>query len=440
MPGITPKVLEFADRVVGDRVHRRAAAPVRRARPRPDPSASGAASSTAARYGLSSIVPACISREFTRAGDGPDLAGGRLAARARRGRARACGGPGRRRGRHVLHRWLRAGDGDRPGLLAPVLSQPSLPIGRSRKKQKRAIDISPSRPRRREAPLRGRGPHGARPALQGRPVRAAASASSSCASELGDAFVAVELDDERRQPRRRDDAALGADRAPHRRARPAHHATRSTRSSTCSAPACSWTVRSYCSQVNAPARPRGGDVERILTGRAIRGFADGFVSVLLAQYLTALGFSPVQVGAIVTGTLLGSAALTLGVRPDRRTATSCARCSLAATRADGRDRHRLRRRHLVLAVARRRGGRHAQPVGRRRQRVPPDRAGVRRRVTSTRRADRASSRCTTSPRSSPARVGALLSGVPECARPARRAGTSTTAQRRASSSTRSPAS
>ncbi len=62
----------------------------------------------------------------------------------------------------------------------------------------------------------------------------------------------------------------------------------------------------------ASARPQGGDVGRILTGRAIRGFADGFVSVLLAQYLTALGFSPVQVGAIVTGTLLGSAALTLG--------------------------------------------------------------------------------------------------------------------------------
>src|ERR1700709_1447207 len=53
------------------------------------------------------------------------------------------------------------------------------------------------------------------------------------------------------------------------------------------------------------------DVRRIVIGRAIRGFADGFVSVLLAQYLTGLGFSPVEVGAIVTGTLIGSAALTL---------------------------------------------------------------------------------------------------------------------------------
>ncbi len=54
------------------------------------------------------------------------------------------------------------------------------------------------------------------------------------------------------------------------------------------------------------------DVGRIVAGRTIRGFADGFVSVLLAQYLTGLGFSPVEVGAIVTGTLIGSAVLTLG--------------------------------------------------------------------------------------------------------------------------------
>jgi MFS family permease len=60
--------------------------------------------------------------------------------------------------------------------------------------------------------------------------------------------------------------------------------------------------------------PAGGwppDVSRIVAGRAIRGFADGFVSVLLAQYLIGLGFSPVRVGAIVTGTLIGSAVLTL---------------------------------------------------------------------------------------------------------------------------------
>jgi predicted MFS family arabinose efflux permease len=50
----------------------------------------------------------------------------------------------------------------------------------------------------------------------------------------------------------------------------------------------------------------------VVTARALRGFADGLASVLLAGFLTALGFSPLQVGAVVTGTLLGSAALTLG--------------------------------------------------------------------------------------------------------------------------------
>ena len=50
---------------------------------------------------------------------------------------------------------------------------------------------------------------------------------------------------------------------------------------------------------------------RIIAGRAIRGFVDGLVSVSLAIYLLSLGFSKAQIGAIVTGTLLGSAALTL---------------------------------------------------------------------------------------------------------------------------------
>lgn len=59
-----------------------------------------------------------------------------------------------------------------------------------------------------------------------------------------------------------------------------------------------------------PSAPTG-PTRPIIVARAIRGSADGFVSVLLAQYLTHLGFDGLQVGAIVTGTLLGSAALTL---------------------------------------------------------------------------------------------------------------------------------
>src|SRR3954451_3467204 len=63
--------------------------------------------------------------------------------------------------------------------------------------------------------------------------------------------------------------------------------------------------------MDRPDRSGAGDVKRVITARTVRAFADGFVSVLLAQYLTGLGFSPIQVGAIVTGTLIGSAAMTL---------------------------------------------------------------------------------------------------------------------------------
>ncbi|MGH7863739.1 MAG: MFS transporter [Candidatus Binataceae bacterium] len=55
------------------------------------------------------------------------------------------------------------------------------------------------------------------------------------------------------------------------------------------------------------------DGKRLLATRAMRGFADGAVSVLLPSYLLTLNFSAGQVGAIVFGTLLGSAALTLCV-------------------------------------------------------------------------------------------------------------------------------
>jgi MFS family permease len=52
---------------------------------------------------------------------------------------------------------------------------------------------------------------------------------------------------------------------------------------------------------------------RVVVVRTLRGFADGFVSVLLASHLVHLGFSPLQIGVLVTGTLVGSAVLTLVV-------------------------------------------------------------------------------------------------------------------------------
>ena len=56
------------------------------------------------------------------------------------------------------------------------------------------------------------------------------------------------------------------------------------------------------------ARPA---TRRLEVARAVRAFADGFASVLLARYLQDLGFDAFQIGVIVTATLLGSAALTL---------------------------------------------------------------------------------------------------------------------------------
>jgi MFS family permease len=55
------------------------------------------------------------------------------------------------------------------------------------------------------------------------------------------------------------------------------------------------------------------DAGVLLKARAVRAFGDGFVSVLLPLHLTTLGFDGVQIGAVATTTLLGSAALTLVV-------------------------------------------------------------------------------------------------------------------------------
>ncbi len=52
-------------------------------------------------------------------------------------------------------------------------------------------------------------------------------------------------------------------------------------------------------------------LRRLLWVRGLRAFADGYVSLLLPIYLIALGMTPLQVGVIATGTLLGSGLLTL---------------------------------------------------------------------------------------------------------------------------------
>jgi MFS family permease len=61
--------------------------------------------------------------------------------------------------------------------------------------------------------------------------------------------------------------------------------------------------------------PQGAssDAIRVLAARAVRAFGDGFVALLLPIYLLELGFSAFAIGVIVSGTLIGTALLTLGV-------------------------------------------------------------------------------------------------------------------------------
>jgi MFS family permease len=61
--------------------------------------------------------------------------------------------------------------------------------------------------------------------------------------------------------------------------------------------------------------PQGAlsDAIRILAARGVRAFGDGFVALLLPIWLIELGFNAFAIGAIVTSTLIGTAALTLWV-------------------------------------------------------------------------------------------------------------------------------
>ncbi|MDB6045770.1 MAG: major facilitator superfamily 1 [Gammaproteobacteria bacterium] len=53
------------------------------------------------------------------------------------------------------------------------------------------------------------------------------------------------------------------------------------------------------------------NARRLLSAKALRSVADGYVSILLPAYLLGLGLGAFRVGVLTTATLLGSAALTL---------------------------------------------------------------------------------------------------------------------------------
>ena len=53
------------------------------------------------------------------------------------------------------------------------------------------------------------------------------------------------------------------------------------------------------------------DILCLYGARALRGFGDGFAIIILPVYLSAIGFSPQQIGIAASASLLGTAALTL---------------------------------------------------------------------------------------------------------------------------------
>lgn len=191
MPGITPKVIEFAERVVA--IGCTAVLPHLFGEPGRDPMPDAHGVIGTMTYGLSSIVPACISREFTIMATGktsPVVHWLRALAADEHAR---CGGPGVGAigmcftGGYAL---AMATD-DR--LLAPVLSQPSLPMALT-KKQRHSIDIS-------RADLDIVKHRCATAGLQVVGLRfkgdrfVPGERFDFLREELGDAFVAVELED-----------------------------------------------------------------------------------------------------------------------------------------------------------------------------------------------------------------------------------------------------
>ena len=137
MPGITPKVAEFARRVAG--IGCTAVLPHLFGEPGRDPAPGGRPD---LRYTVSSMVPACVSKEFTVWATGktsPVIAWLRALARDEHER---CGGPGVGAIGMCFTGGFALAMATDERLLAPVLSQPSMPLALT-PSRKASIDISP---------------------------------------------------------------------------------------------------------------------------------------------------------------------------------------------------------------------------------------------------------------------------------------------------------
>ena len=152
MPGISPLVLGFADRVVA--LGCSVVVPDLFGTAGRDPTAGGKLQS--AMYMMRSIAGACISREFTVLATGRTSPRDRVAAGTRCRGARPVRRAGRRRRRNVLHGRLRAGDGGRPARRRARALAAVAPAGRH-ERRKSTHRLQPGRARHRRRPLRHRG-------------------------------------------------------------------------------------------------------------------------------------------------------------------------------------------------------------------------------------------------------------------------------------------
>lgn len=196
MPGITPKVADFARKVVG--IGCTAVMPHLFGEPGrdPDPKAHGRLGGLATF--VRPMVPACISREFTVLATGrssPVVDWLRALAASEHER---CGGPGVGAIGMCFTGGFALAMATDDRLLAPVLSQPSMPFGIGAARR-RSIDISPEE----LEVVKGRC------AAEGLKVIGMRFTGDRLVpperfdflrEQLGDAFVAIELDDDAAKP------------------------------------------------------------------------------------------------------------------------------------------------------------------------------------------------------------------------------------------------
>ena len=193
IPGITPKVLDFARKVAG--IGCTAVLPHLFGDPGRDPYDGGSA--TALGYLMSSMLPSCVSKEFTVLATGktsPVVDWLRALARAEHER---CGGPGVGAVGMCFTGGYALAMATDDVILAPVLSQPSLPVPLT-PGRRRNIDIS----RADLEVVKGRCAAGLN--VIGMRFKSdkmvPAERFEFLREQLGDAFIAVELEDSDANP------------------------------------------------------------------------------------------------------------------------------------------------------------------------------------------------------------------------------------------------